>query len=122
MLRTNATDAATTYRPHPSEGMYAHTLAGVPPGVVGSGNCPCCPLVTDKMYHQYRVTITPYRRVDMVKISVKEFNDGGSPVLNIYKPSECRLQAERARATQTCGSDNHDVTRNRGYAIPAARR
>ena len=30
MLRTNATDAATTYRPHPSEGMYEHTLAGVP--------------------------------------------------------------------------------------------
>ena len=40
----------------------------------------------DEMYHQYRVTITPYRRVGMVKISVKEFNDGGSPVLNIYKP------------------------------------
>ena len=44
------------------------------------------PTGDDEMYHQYRVTITPYRRVDMVKISVKEFNDGGSPVLNIYKP------------------------------------
>ena len=85
MLRTNATDAATTYRPHPSEGMYAHTLAGVPLGVVGSGNIPA-PTGDDEMYHQYRVTITPYRRVDMVKISVKEFNDGGSPFLNIYKP------------------------------------
>ena len=85
MLRTNATDAATTYRPHPSEGMYEHTLAGVPLGVTGSGNIPA-PTGDDEMYHQYRVTITPYRRVDMVKISVKEFNDGGSPFLNIYKP------------------------------------
>ena len=32
MLRTTATDAATTYRPHPSEGMYEHTLVGVPLG------------------------------------------------------------------------------------------
>ena len=84
MLRTNATDAATTYRPHPSEGMYAHSLTGVAPGV-DTMNVPGT-TGTDNMYHQYRVTITPYRRVDMVKISVKEFNDGGSPVLNIYKP------------------------------------
>ena len=62
MLRTNATDAATTYRPHPSEGMYEHTLAGVPLGVTGSGNIPA-PTGDDEMYHQYRVTITPYRRV-----------------------------------------------------------
>ena len=64
--------------------MYAHTLAGVPPGV-DTMNVPGT-TGTDNMYHQYRVTITPYRRVDMVKISVKEFNDGGSPFLNIYKP------------------------------------
>ena len=87
MLRTNATDAATTYRPHPSEGMYEHTLAGVPLGVVGSGNIPA-PTGDDEMYHQYRVTITPDKRTAdfTLKISVKEFNDGGSPVLNIYKP------------------------------------
>ena len=87
MLRTNATDAATTYRPHPSEGMYAHSLTGVPLGVVGSGNIPA-PTGDDEMYHQYRVTITPDKRTAdfTLKISVKEFNDGGSPVLNIYKP------------------------------------
>ena len=87
MLRTNATDAATTYRPHPSEGMYAHTLAGVPSGVVGSGNIPA-PSGPDAKYHQYRVTITPDKRTAdyTLKISVKEFNDGGSPFLNIYKP------------------------------------
>ena len=84
MLRTNATDAATTYRPHPSEGMYAHSLTGVAAGA-DTMNVPM-PTGDDEMYHQYRVTITPYRRVGMVKISVKEFNDGGSPVLNIYKP------------------------------------
>ena len=84
MLRTNATDAATTYRPHPSEGMYAHSLTGVAAGA-DTMNVPM-PTGDDEMYHQYRVTITPYRRVDMVKISVKEFNDGGSPFLNIYKP------------------------------------
>ena len=64
--------------------MYAHSLTGVAPGV-DTMNVPGT-TGTDNMYHQYRVTITPYRRVDMVKISVKEFNDGGSPVLNIYKP------------------------------------
>ena len=87
MLRTDATDAATTYRPHPSEGMYEHTLAGVPLGVVGSGNIPAS-TGDDEMYHQYRVTITPDKRTAdfTLKISVKEFNDGGSPVLNIYKP------------------------------------
>ena len=87
MLRTNATDAATTYRPHPSEGMYEHTLAGVPPGVTGSGNIPA-PTGDDEMYWQYRVTITPHQKsADFtLKISVKEFNDGGSPFLNIYKP------------------------------------
>ena len=84
MLRTNATDAATTYRPHPSEGMYAHSLTGVAAGA-DTMNVPM-PTGDDEMYHQYRVTITPYRRVDMVKISVKEFSDGGSPFLNIYKP------------------------------------
>ena len=87
MLRTNATDAATTYRPHPSEGMYEHTLAGVPSGVVGSGNIPA-PSGPDAKYHQYRVTITPDKRTAdfTLKISVKEFNDGGSRVLNIYTP------------------------------------
>ena len=78
-------NAAETLRPHPSEGMYEHSLAGVPSGVVGSGTVPL-PSGPDEMYHQYRVTITPYRRVGMVKISIKEFNDGGSPFLNIYKP------------------------------------
>ena len=120
MLRTTATDAATTYRPHPSEGMYEHSLAGVAPGV-DTMNVPG-PTGTDEMYHQYRVTITPYRRVDMVKISVKEFNDGGSPFLNIYKPFNVdykpngREQLRLAVATTTMSLGN------RGYAIPAARR
>ena len=65
-----------TLRPHPSEGMYAHNLAGVPPGADDM----LVPLPTgaDGMYHQYRVTITPYRGVDMVKISIKAFHDRAS--------------------------------------------
>ena len=87
MLRTNATDAATTYRPHPSEGMYAHTLAGVPGATQVPIDTVPVPSGPDAKYHQYRVTITPYQRTAdfTLKISVKEFNDGASP-LNIYKP------------------------------------
>ena len=85
IFTTDAADPMKTVNPHPSEGMYEHSLAGVPSGVVGSGTVPL-PSGPDEMYHQYRVTITPYRRVGMVKISVKEFSDGGSPFLHIYKP------------------------------------
>ena len=97
--------------------MYEHSLAGVPSGVVGSGTVPM-PTGADGMYHQYRVTITPYRRVGMVKISIKEFNDGGSPVLNIYKPLNLgykpngREQLRLAVATTTMAPGN------RGYGYP----
>ena len=40
----------------------------------------------DDMYHQYRVTITPYQGVGMVKISIKEFHDNTLPFLNVYTP------------------------------------
>ena len=89
---------ASTIRPHPSEGMYEHSgkpedgLVGVPnvldplpSDVAELGNVPL-PTGLDNMYHQYRVTITPHRRVDMVKISIKEFHDNASPFPNIYKP------------------------------------
>ena len=89
--RANAQgDADSTILPHPSEGMYAHSgeaddgLAGVAPGA-DAMNVPM-PTGTDNMYHQYRVTITPHHRVDMVKISIKEFHDGASPFPNVYKP------------------------------------
>ena len=52
------------------------TLTGTVPSPTG----------TDNMYHQYRVTITPHRRADMVKISIKEFHDNASPFPNVYKP------------------------------------
>ena len=77
ILRTSATDAATTYRPHPSEGMYVHglTAQGVPPGVPGSGNVPETTGIDD-MYYEYRVTVTPRKRnADFtLKIKVKEFD------------------------------------------------
>ena len=47
---------------------------------------PTGPNGVSDMYHQYRVTITPHRRVDMVKINIKDFHDNASPFPNIYKP------------------------------------
>ena len=87
---------AQAIRPHPIEGMYEHDgtadpiygpLAGVPAGVAGSGNVPM-PNSDDNMYSQYRVTITPHQRpADFtIKIRVKEFDDGNSPVKRTYLP------------------------------------
>ena len=91
-------ELASTSRPHPSEGMYEHDglpasgLAGVPnavaalPGTAAELDHVPLPSGTDEMYHQYRVTITPHRRADMVKVSVKEFHDNEKPFPNVYKP------------------------------------
>ena len=83
--------ANQTTKPHPVEGSYyfddsygpfigltriSTVTADTVPATSG----------TDGMYHQYRVTITPHRRADMVKISVKEFHDNASPYPNVYKP------------------------------------
>ena len=95
--------AAQALRPHPLEGMYDHDgnasstnpgpdgattlyspLTGVPDGV-DNMTVPM-PTGADDMYHQYRATITPHRRADMVKISIKEFHDNASPFPNVYKP------------------------------------
>ena len=76
MLRTSATDAATTYKPHPSEGQYVHAITtGVAPGVPGSGNVPVTTGIDD-MYYEYRVTVTPRKRnADFtLKVKVKEFD------------------------------------------------
>ena len=80
--------ASDTLRPHPIEGMYDHNRVGVFLGVPEGVDTMTVPLPTgdDEMYHQYRVTITPHRRVDMVKINIKEFHDNASPFPNIYKP------------------------------------
>ena len=77
-----------TLRPHPIEGMYAHVNAGPLAGVSEGADTTNVPSTTgdDKMYHQYRVTITPHRRVNTVKISIKEFHDNASPFPNVYKP------------------------------------
>jgi len=88
---------AQAIRPHPIEGMYEHDgtantnpygpLAGVPAGMAGSGNVPF-PNSDDNMYSQYRVTITPHQKSTNfdVKIKVKEFHDGKSPVRQTYIP------------------------------------
>ena len=82
----NADEA--TLRPHPIEGMYHHNSLGVFLGVPEGVDTMTVPMPTgdDDMYHQYRVTITPHRRVDMVKVNIKEFHDNASPFPNVYKP------------------------------------
>ena len=87
-----AAAADDTLVPHPIEGMYAHAgdgaLTGVPTGA-DTMNVPM-PTGDDNMYRQYRVTITPHaKKGDSaktfdVKIKVKDFHDGGSPIRNTY--------------------------------------
>ena len=82
--------ADDTLRPHPIEGMYEHAgdgaLTGVPVGVAGSGNVPMPTGTGNSMYHQYRVTITPHQKSSdfTIKIKVKNFHDGASPIRNSY--------------------------------------
>ena len=46
------------------------------------------PTAADGKYHEYRVTITPHQKsADFdIKISVKGFDDGGSPLRQFYVP------------------------------------
>ena len=83
--------AGSTLRPHPAEGGYGYANDFAAALGVGQ-NTPerdtdHVPATTgpDNMYHQYRVTITPHRRVDTVKVSVKDFHDNASPFPNTYK-------------------------------------
>ena len=103
LTATEAQQIAQTIKPHPLEGMYSHagigTLTGLPnplvdatAGTVRTATADDIPMLvpmptgTDNMYHQYRVTITPHRRADMVKVSIKEFHDNAVPYPNVYKP------------------------------------
>ena len=88
-------------RPHPSEGGYYFDrdygpLAGVELTSTDVNDTVPLPTGADGMYHQYRVTITPHRRVDTVKISIKEFHDRASS----FKP-DSREQLQLAVATPT---------------------
>ena len=125
------TDAGNTLRPHPSEGMYEYidavaptlglpTLTGTPTDFVPM------PTGLDSMYHQYRVTITPHRRVNEVKISLKEFHDNASPFPNTYKPfnigskpngrEQLRLKVAKVSDPLTAG---YKVTIPKDWIIPA---
>ena len=59
------------------------------------------PTGDDNMYHQYRVTITPHRRADMVKVSIKEFHDNASPFPNVYKPFDVANKPNGREQLQT---------------------
>ena len=87
-------NANQALRPHPAEGNYYFdntyaSLQGVEQVstvMTDTVPMPTGPNGVSDMYHQYRVTITPHRRVDMVKISITEFHDNASPFPNVYRP------------------------------------
>ena len=96
-------------RPHPSEGGYYFDrdygpLAGVELTSTDVNDTVPLPTGVDGMYHQYRVTITPHRRVDTVKISIKEFHDRASS----FKP-DSREQLRLAVATTTTAPGTEDM-------------
>ena len=96
-------------RPHPSEGGYYFDrdygpLAGVELTSTDVNDTVPLPTGADGMYHQYRVTITPHRRVDTVKISIKEFHDRASS----FKP-DSREQLRLAVATTTMAPGTEDM-------------
>ena len=87
--------------PHPSEGGYYFDrdygpLAGVELTSTDVNDTVPLPTGPDGMYHQYRVTITPHRRVDTVKISIKAFENRASS----FK-SDSREQLQPVVATTT---------------------
>ena len=128
MLRPtdDATDASATYRPHPNEGRYANTVGGALPGE-DTVNVPE-PTAAGGMYHEYRVTITPHTlpKDFEIKISVKGFDDGGSPLRQFYVPvdvankpngrEELRLKVKGAARNLTAG---YKVTIPANLIIPA---
>ena len=89
----SAADRGQTSYPHPIEGMYQHleasNLPANTPGRTTDGT-DFVPAANsdDWMYRQYRVTITPHQKSAdfMIKIRVKEFHDGKSPVRSTYVP------------------------------------
>ena len=115
-----------TLRPHPNEGRYANTITNALPGL-DTTNVPLT-TGTDNMYHQYRVTVTPHTKsADFdLKISVKSFDDGGSPVRDVYVPvgisgkpngrEELRLRVKGAARNLTAG---YKVTIPKDWIIPA---
>ena len=89
-VRTSADRGETSY-PHPIEGMYQHesesNLPANTPGRTEDGD-DFIPAANsdDWMYRQYRVTITPHQKSAdfVIKIRVKEFHDGKSPIRRTY--------------------------------------
>ena len=126
--------AGNTLRPHPIEGMYQHlgtgSLQGIPNMATAETITDAVPMPTDSddMYHQYRVTITPHTKsADFdLKISVKAFDDGDSPLREFYAPmdlghkpngrEELRLKVKGTARNLTAG---YKVTIPKDWIIPA---
>ena len=120
------TELDSTYRPHPNEGRYDNEVESALPGI-DEVNVPLT-TAADGKYHEYRVTITPHTlpKDFEIKISVKGFDDGGSPLRQFYVPvdvankpngrEELRLKVKGAARNLTAG---YKVTIDAGWIIPA---
>ena len=102
---------AQTVRPHPSEGGYYFDrnygpLVGVALTSTDVNDTVPLPTGADGMYHQYRVTITPHRRVGTVKISIKAFHDRGSLFTNVYNPLDSTETEVAATSTEAKATVN----------------
>ena len=84
-------NSAQAIKPHPSEGHYYFAndygpLLGRERRSTQAADTVPMPTAADDMYRQYRVTITPFEKSGDfdVKVRVKSFHDGGSPIRNTY--------------------------------------
>ena len=78
------------------------------------------PTGADEKYHQYRVTITPHRRVDMVKISITEFHDNASPFPNVYRPFDVANKPNGREQLRLAVATDLAARGDRVYVLPAA--
>ena len=104
--RTSATDAGTTFKPHPNEGRYRTDVVGALPGLLPTTDVPA-PTGLDNMYHEYRVTVTPQRRQGpyTLTLSVKGFGSY-SPFLIGEKPNgreQLRVPVKKDPRDRTAG-------------------
>ena len=115
-------NAAQALRPHPSEGRYQFDPDYIPlrnTVTENNTNDIYVPLPTSDngMYHQYRVTITPYQRATTVKISIKEFHDGETPYKNYYLPIHVDLKPNGREQLRLNVEKVDPVKRQAGYRV-----
>ena len=124
--RTAPDNAGTTFKPHPNEGRYETEVVGALPGLRPLIDVPE-PTGLDKMYHEYRVTVTPQRRQGpyTLLLSVKGFGSYSQSFI-VEKPNgreQLRVPVRKDPRDRTAGIRiivGHDiVVPKNGYLIIA---